>query len=83
MMPYEKDHPRYDPENPEKTRLVLINKSGRYGREGVRTKGQLENIAALIDQAGGMVDEVIFRQKKNGKVTDTSLFQREKHAKRA
>ncbi len=77
MMPYEKDHPRHDPENPEKKRLVLINKSGRYGREGVRTEQQLKNIATLIEKAGVLVDEVIFRQKKNGEVTDTSLFQRE------
>lgn len=77
MMPYEKDHARHDPENPEKKRLVLINKSGRYGREGVRTEQQLKNIAALIEKAGVLVDEVIFRQKKNGKVTDTLLFQRE------
>lgn len=77
MMPYETDHPRYDPENPEKKRLVLINKSGRYGREGVRTQQQLKNIAALIEKAGGQVDEVLFREKKNGKVADTSLFHRE------
>lgn len=76
MMPYEKEHPLYDPENPDKKRLVLINKSGRYGREGVRTPEQLLNVEALLEKQGVLVDEVIFRQKKNEEVTDTPLLLR-------
>lgn len=77
MMPCERDNPLCQSENSDKKRLVLINKSGRYGREGVRTEEQLLNVEAFIAKRGVQVDEVIFRKKKNGKATDTSLLLRE------
>lgn len=76
MRMYEKNHPLYDPEHPDKNRLVLINKSGRYGREGIRTEAQLLNVDALLAGHGAKVDDVVFRQKKNEEVKDTPLLRR-------
>jgi len=76
MMPYEKNHPLYDPENPDKKRLVLINKSGRYGRSGIRTETHLLNVDNFLAKRGAKVDEVIFRQKLNDEIRDTPLLQR-------
>lgn len=76
MMSYENNHPLYDPENPDKKRLVLINKSGRYGKKGIRTETHLLNVDASLAKCGARVDEVIFRQKINKVVSDTPLLQR-------
>jgi len=73
MMPYEEGHRLYDPENPDKKRLVLINKSGRYGRSGIRTEAQLLNVDAFLAKRRAQADEVLFRQKVGGVVSDKVL----------
>lgn len=75
-MRYDDKHPCYEPQNPEKTRRVLINKSGRFGKKGWRTETHLMNVHKAFCRCGAESDEVIFRQKENGVTTDTVIWSR-------